>query len=381
MNIMQFDNDCTGCAACVNICPRNCIVMQPSIEGFLYPIVNEKRCVQCGMCKSICPVQSTFVSERKERTEPTCYAAWANDSKVRFSSSSGGVFTYLAEAILGEGGAVAGVRFGKNYLTEHTLITDFAGLEALKKSKYVQSEIGFVYRQVKKALQSRLVLFTGTPCQCAGLKGYLGNDLPENLYICDMICHGVVSPMVFLQYLNEMEEKYNSAVSTICFRDKTYDFSKPEKKWRGLWMHIQFENGREYFADDKTDPFFRLFLNNICLRPSCYRCKFKGIYRPVDITISDFWGAKKAFPGLDMDVKRGVSAVFIHSKKGKKLWNIVCPSLTAYKSSIKDVVQKNTSCLQSAEYNSCRELFFKELLTKSFRVTAESLQLTLSEQI
>lgn len=303
---------CTGCAACVNQCPADCISMQSDAEGFLYPVIEESKCIRCGKCKSSCSVLSVPIQPETERM-PHCYAAWSKDDAIRFQSTSGGVFTHLARAVLAEGGCVAGARYRADHLVEHVLILDEAELEPLRQSKYVQSEIGLVYREIQNRLQrERPVLFAGTPCQCAGLRSFLHKE-DTNLFLCDFICRGVNSPKVYLGYLRELENQYGSPVKQVWFKNKTYG-------WNRFCTKIIFEDGQEYLADRETDPFMLGYIKSrlsCYMRPSCYNCRFKGVHRPTDITLGDFWGIEKQFPALD--TRNGISLVLVQSEKGQRL--------------------------------------------------------------
>lgn len=303
---------CTGCAACVNRCPADCISMQNDAEGFLYPVINEGRCILCGECKKSCPVLAPPAKSETERA-PDCFAAWSEDDEIRLQSTSGGVFTHLAQTVLAQGGFVAGARYRADHLVEHALVSSETELEPLRQSKYVQSEIGLSYREIRDRLRrEKPVLFAGTPCQCAGLRSFLQKEY-ENLFLCDFICRGVNSPKVYLAYLRELENRYGSPVKQVWFKNKTYG-------WNRFCTKILFENGREYLADRETDPFMLGYIKSrlsCYMRPSCYGCLFKGIHRPTDITLGDFWGVEKQFPALNTG--NGISLVLIQSEKGGKL--------------------------------------------------------------
>ncbi|MDD4089251.1 MAG: Coenzyme F420 hydrogenase/dehydrogenase, beta subunit C-terminal domain, partial [Tissierellia bacterium] len=242
---------CTGCAVCVNVCPNNCIFMKYDDEGFLYPEIDIKKCTECGLCESLCPAINNSVSDNLK--EPKVYAAWSLDDEVRTSSSSGGIFTELAHKVLDNGGFVSGARYKTNNLVEHCLINSREQLHELRQSKYVQSEIGLIYKDIKRLLEEdKTVMFTGTPCQIAGLIQYL-NKKYDNLLLCDIVCHGVNSPMVYSKYFNEIEEEYKSKIKKINFRDK-------RNGWKNFGTCVVFENGKEYFCSQKTELFYRGFI-------------------------------------------------------------------------------------------------------------------------
>jgi len=287
--------------------------MLPDTEGFLHPSVDAKKCIGCGKCAAICPVLPENKSEPLSG-EPDCYAAWSRDEEIRFNSTSGGVFTHLAEAVLDMGGAVAGAKYREDNLVEHAVIHSKSEIELLRQSKYVQSEMGMVFRQIKSELtDGKPILFAGTPCQCAGLRAYLGHDDP-NLYLCDFICLGVNSPKVYAAYLHELENKFGTRVKRVWFKNKTFG-------WKKFSTRIDFENGYKYIADRDEDTFMLGYVKpqaTLYMRSSCYQCKFKGISRPTDITLADFWGVEKIFPDINID--HGVSAVMVHSERGRELF-------------------------------------------------------------
>lgn len=302
---------CSGCCGCANICPKKCIAMVEDEEGFWYPQVDKDKCINCGLCEKVCPILQKKIPLQ---TEPQVFAAYNKDKDVRMKSSSGGIFSILAETILQDGGVVFGATFDSNFEVKHDFIEKVEDLDKLRISKYVQSNIGDCYAKAKQFLDDgRTVLFTGTPCQIGGLKSFLLDKEYENLYTQDIICHGVPSPGVWRAYLKFREEKANSKIKLVTFRKK-------EVSWRRYTFSICFEDGTEY---KKTpyfkDPMMKMFLHNKCLRPSCHDCFFKTKRRFADITLADFWGVEKVVP--EMDDKMGVSLVFVHSEKGKKIFD------------------------------------------------------------
>ena len=356
--IQQTPHDmCTGCAACMNCCPVDAIKMLPDSEGFLCPEIDETKCVHCGKCAEICPVLKEHEDTGKE---PECYAAWSKDEDIRFNSTSGGVFTHLASTVIKQGGTVVGARYREDHLVEHALIRKSEDIEQLRQSKYVQSEIGFVYREIKQELKyGKPLLFAGTPCQCAGLKAYLGKDY-ENLFLCDFICRGVNSPLVYLSYLRELEERYGSKVKRVWFRNKAFS-------WHNSVNKISFENGKEYIADCDSDPFMLGFIKpktNIYIRKSCDKCCFRKKSRNVDITLGDFWGVRHKIPYIG--TQNGISAVMLHSKKGKELFHSCMSEIECILTNFNDVVSNNGCILDDPIISSKRDKFFNEICCKDF---------------
>lgn len=290
---------CCGCSACVQICPKHCISMVEDNEGFLYPEVDEAACIDCGRCEKTCPA----LDSAKQSAAPKAYAAKANDEKIRLSSSSGGVFTLIAERVLDEDGVVFGCAFNDRWEAGHIFVEDKKALAKLRGSKYIQSRIGDTFSEAEKFLRNgRKVLFSGAPCQIAGLKKYLGKDY-ENLVTVEVICHGVPSPAVWRKYI---EENFPGA-QEVSFRDKECG-----------WKQFHFEvNGGEHSECFAENEYMRLFLDNVILRPSCHSCKFKSGGSGSDITLGDFWGIENVLPDFDDD--KGCSVVLVNSEKGEKV--------------------------------------------------------------
>jgi coenzyme F420-reducing hydrogenase beta subunit len=349
---------CTGCGVCRNVCPVYAIETKPDDEGFLRPVVSKKLCTGCGACIRMCPVLNRPAFNEKWQ-DTVVYAAWSLDKEVRYNSTSGGVFTELTKNILKEGGYVAGARYNDKYLVEHDLIQDIDDIAILRQSKYIQSDTKDIFKRVKKVVKmGKSVLFCGTPCQCAGLTVYLERPF-DNLILCDFICRGVNSPMVYLKYLDELQRQYASPVRQIWFKNKTIS-------WNRFGTKIIFENGREYFKDRDTDLFMCGYIKkglNLYIRPSCGRCEFKGTARPVDITLGDFWGVK-LIESMD-DQRNGVSCVLVYSEKGKLL--IDKAGVYKEKQDIDTVIRYNRCLVESASFTpGNRELFFRSLIRHGF---------------
>lgn len=349
---------CTGCHACANICPKQCIAMEKDSEGFLYPVVNTKQCINCGVCEKICPILSGKTAA--DGRDIKAYAAINNNEEIRLKSSSGGMFTLVAEKVLGNSGVVFGATFDKDFNVVHAYTETKEELEQFRGSKYVQSKIGETYKQAKSFLESgRMVLFTGTPCQIGGLYAYLGKDY-ENLITQDFICHGVPSPMVWQKYLEYRESISRASVRKISFRYKKYG-------WKKYSVALEFSNATEYLTRFTEDPYMQVFLRDLCLRPSCYDCAFKTKYRQADITLADFWGIDKVLPEMDDD--KGTSLLIIHSEKGTRLFHDIENSLTSQLVNLDDVLKYNSSMLKSVSLPRNREIFIKKMQNKPFDKT------------
>lgn len=307
---------CTGCEACGNACPKNAITMEPDGEGFLFPQVNEALCIDCGKCRKVCPVgENPFVSEN--HVEPECYAMWA-ENEIRAKSSSGGVFTLLGKWAIENGGAVAGAAYTPDcYSVAHQIAETEAELAPLRGSKYVQSEMGMTYRQVKEILQAdRPVLFTGCPCQVAGLYKFLGKDY-QNLYTVELVCHGVPAQSIFAKFVKEQEQVVGSKAQSVNMRDKTVAEWDPA-------MSIHFANGKKGEWKRNQSSYLRAFLNLLDIRPSCGNCQFAKLPRVADLTIADFWDVHRFDPKLDD--RKGTSAVLVNNEKGRFLLSKIKPA-------------------------------------------------------
>lgn len=329
INITDKHN-CCGCGACAQKCPKQCISLQEDNEGFLYPKVDTEICVNCGLCEKVCPV----VNQNKPRKPIKVYAAINPNDEIRLNSSSGGIFTMLAERTIDEGGIVFGARFDEYWEVVHDYVETKEEIEAFRGSKYVQSSINNTYKQVEEFLKDgRKVLFSGTPCQIAGLNCFLRKDY-TNLLTVDVACHGVPSPMVWREYLKELLEspqkvinnssiptplREKSLISSISFRDKStgwkrYSLVIRQKSYLREYMNMSLPS--EIYLHETLDKneYMQIFLNNLCLRPSCNSCPSKQGKSCSDITIADYWKYKE-YENIPDDDK-GVSLVLINSQKG-----------------------------------------------------------------
>lgn len=346
------NSNCTGCSACYNVCPVDAIEMQPdSIEGFYRPVIDGNKCIRCLKCEKSCPIISPLVSNEESNT---IYAVWNTDDKVRELSSSGGVFSALADYILECGGAVIGAAYDENLSLHHILIDRNDGLPKLRASKYIQSEIGSIFRQAVQILQTgRKVLFCGTPCQIAGFKGFLGKKNYDNLVLVDFICHGVPSPKFFHRYIQWLEKRYGH-ITDFSFRNKNRGWYDAVR-----CIHMGSEKG---FVKGIYDAYCIGFYRSNCLQESCYNCQFLGLKRNSDITISDFWGIGKKLPfGHKEEIKKGVSMVMINSNVGRVTFSKLKDHIEYCERTIGEVIQGNHSLIQSPLRPTSRSTFYIDL--------------------
>ena len=308
---MQIENmiaenyaSCCGCEACANICPKNAISMTRDAEGFAYPKINPELCIKCGKCDSVCP--SLNFQEEFPENLPKVFVAINTDEKILRHSSSGGVFTALSEIILKDGGIIFGAGFDENFHVVHTSAENFDEMQNLRGSKYVQSQIGDVYRQVRNELgKGRKVLFTGTPCQCAGLKSFLGKDF-ENLLTVDVFCHGTPSPELWENYIDYRGQGHE--IVDVNFRNKNFG-------WFNSVFQIVYRDCGRYQVPFTSDFFGQEFSLCLSQRPSCHKCKFRFPDIKSDISIGDAWGINNYAP--DMFDNRGASLAVVHTDKGQ----------------------------------------------------------------
>ena len=339
--------NCCGCSACEQVCPKHCISMTQDAEGFLYPVVNTEWCIDCGLCEKVCPMYRKVVT----REPMAVYAAKNNDENIRLASSSGGIFTLLAEAVLERGGVVYGARFDDVWNVIHDYTETKEGLSLFRGSKYVQSKIGDCYRTCLSFLkQGRLVLFSGTSCQIAGLKSFLRKEF-TNLLTVDVVCHGVPSPAVWKLYLKHFAQDSKS-ISHISFRNK-------ETGWKAYSNVLSVLNKNIVHESYTENKFMKLFLSNTILRPSCYGCKFKAGKSGSDVTLADFWGIDKIDPAFDDD--KGVSAVLIYNDKASGWLTLSDTKAFTYQ----DVLKGNYSLAYSVAQPVNRTYFFR-MMSKGY---------------
>ena len=346
-------HNCTGCHACSNICPKQCITMEADNEGFLYPKVYLDKCIDCGLCEKVCPVLKNI----KVDNEPRAYACYNKNEHIRLESSSGGIFTLIAEQVINDGGVVFGVGLDKDLTALHSYVETKEQLQTFCGSKYVQSKVGETYKRAEDFLkENRKVLFSGTPCQIEGLKAYLQKDY-DNLFCVDIICHGVPSPRVWKKYLSYQEKRVGAKAEGANFRHKN-------KGWNKFSMALEFNNGNKHIQTLDKDLYMQAFLKDTCLRPSCHKCSFKTLHRKSDITLADFWGINKVLPKMDDD--KGTSLLLINSKNGKDMFDSLQDSILFEEVDLDKAVSYNPAAFKSALQNQNREGFFGDLDILSF---------------
>ena len=366
---IESKRDCCGCAACVQRCPKRCIAMREDSEGFLYPVVDEGACIDCGLCEKVCPM----INRPEKLPVEDVLAAKNRDAAERMASSSGGVFIALARRTIEDGGVVFGAVFDGDWEVMHTYAETLDGVRPMMGSKYVQSRVGDSFRRAEAFLKSgRKVLFTGTPCQVAGLHNYLRRDYP-NLLAVDFLCHGVPSPGVWRRYLDEtfgrsarraaagkntvLSSSLKSApvITGIDFRDKkSFGWKKYSFVVRGESASKADKNSVLLSDIHRDNPFMRGFLSDVYLRPSCYRCKCKNGVSHSDLTIADYWGISRLMPDFDDD--RGVGLVLVNTSAGKEAFAAL--DMEVRQSTLEDARRCNGGFKEAVAKHPKREMFF-----------------------
>lgn len=331
--------DCCGCSACLNICPKHAIYMKQDEKGYLYPEIRKDSCVDCKLCEKVCPLKEKVENKKFEKI---AYGVKNKDEHERAKSSSGGIFVEVAKFILNNDGVVYGVEMNDDFQVKHGRATTLEEARKFQGSKYVQSDKQAIFCMVQKDLkEGKEVLFTGTPCEIAGLKKYLRKEY-DNLYTVDLICHGVPSGKLLNAFLKGKEKLYSSQIIELKFREKVYG-------WRNQEIYIKFKNGRIYHAPIWVDNFYRLFTNNYILRDSCYTCRFSSMERQGDITIGDFWNLKNVNEAFED--KLGVSSVIINSEKGKKVFETLKNKFDIIECTLNEINQKNLNSPSPKPYH------------------------------
>lgn len=363
-------SQCCGCTACVSVCPKQCIAMQEDEEGFLYPVVDTSLCIDCNLCQKVCPE----LHPMNTRTPLHVYAAKHKDEQIRLASSSGGIFTLLAEKVIDEGGVVFGARFNASWEVVHDYTETKEGLTAFRGSKYVQSWLGNCFSKVKSFLsEGRKVMFTGTPCQIAGLKQYLRKEY-DNLLTVDVVCHGVPSPKVWRMYLDEVACKgkkntvlphsihgRDALIKGISFRDKCLGWKKYSFALTLSEATADGEKNTVLLSSVFTENLYmNVFLSNLSLRLSCYACPAKAGKSGSDITIADFWGIEDVLPDFEDD--KGISLVLSYSEKGGRwLAGLDCECIEV---DYRSAQRMNPSISSSVSKPINRAFFFRQLIRK-----------------
>lgn len=361
---MYFDTknkqECSGCTACMNACPTAAITMQEDNEGFLYPVINEYTCINCGLCRKVCSWEHPkYVGEEN----PMVLASVLKDKAERQRSTSGGGFYAIAEWIVKHGGIVYGAAFDDNLQLHHIGVETTEGLQKLRGSKYLQSELGAIFKDVERNLKAgRWCYFTGTGCQIAGLKAYLRKDYPT-LVTSDLVCHGVPSQKLFNEHISYMEKKYNDKVVTYQFRDY---------KMGGGCETCGFANRKPVIKPSYVlSPYLYSFMYGYTYRYSCYKCPYAHVPRQGDITLADFWGVQYYYPKFDRS--NGVSLLLLNTPKGQEIWDRIKGDCSFEVSNVKDASKYNGNLIHPSDMPAIRRSVFQEIESNGYGKVAKEL--------
>lgn len=327
-SVFVTKDKCCGCTACFNVCPKNAITIQVNGGGYSYPAINPELCINCGLCQKTCQFSKPEIQDANKTVK--CFAVKHKDFSVVSASRSAGAFTAFSDYILDNGGIIYGAKLDSDLVVRHHKALNKKERDSFRESKYVQSELDEVFNSVAKDLKDeKLVLFTGTGCQCDGLRAFLKTKKidTDKLVLADIVCHGVPSPKMFKEYLQWNEKKYHSVVQDFKFRDKQ------KYSWGEGIEKLTLANGKVKYQDYFTGSLFDFFI-----RPSCYNCKYTTPYRNSDITFADFWGSEKSAPEFT-DYKNGCSLVLLHSDKAEKIFDSIKGSVLYKEVSVEDCLQ------------------------------------------
>lgn len=364
---------CTGCGVCISICPKKCIQFIENDEGFLYPSINHERCINCSLCTKSCPILNNFESRKKDVIES--YYGWSNSDSIRYKSSSGGVFSEIAENIIKTGGIVYGAAYDDNLAISHIGVDCIDDLYKLRGSKYYQSDICASLSGVKNNLEEgKTVLFSGTGCQIDALYQYLVDTDTTNLLTVEILCHGVPSKKVVHRYIDSIYKK--GKAKDIIFRDKS------RYGWKySCIFNVIYSDGYEYYGRSSSDLFYLGFLSEVLLRESCYRCKYVGKRRIGDVLLADFWGIdnESQYHIGQRDIDLGISFIAVNSKKGIKILESLAENGSVSISNADyDIAAKYNKALISnyerpaqrdSIYKNINKVGYKRAIKKAFPVT------------
>lgn len=353
--------ECSGCTACQAACPKQCITMKADEEGFFYPVIDKSVCVECGLCEKVCP----FDNPRYEHTEPQAYATYVKDENQRMQSTSGGIFYAIAKWIVEQGGIVYGAAFDECFKLRHIDVDTVEGLQQLRGSKYLQSDLQQTFSEIRQYLKGgRWVYFVGVGCQVAGLKSFLRKEY-DTLVTSDLVCHGTPSQQMFDWHLDYLRQKEKGEIISYSFRDcrgwgvcETYEYVS-QTRGKGICRLYSYE----------LSPYLYSFMYAFNYRYSCYNCKFAKVPRQGDITLADYWGVRTFFPR--MDTSKGVSLVLVNSEKGREVWEHVKDTLIYYLSCVEDAAVENGNLLHTTTMPEIRRRCYALIRERGYRSVAE----------
>ena len=367
---------CYGCQSCAQICPHRAITMRHNDEGFVYPHIDTEKCVDCGLCERACPTQEANIAPLYHTTPKMVYAAWNRNNAELMESTSGGIFYLLARQFLKDGGVVYGVVYGDGLVARHSRISDIETLKQTRGSKYMQSDIGLTFRQIRDDLKNGLrVLFSGTPCQIAGLRLFLRKPF-ANLVTIDLVCHGVPSPMLFKLHIKHLETIYSEQITDFKFR------AKKLSGWRTYTKYI-FKQRKSIYSLLGEDYYSHAFHIGYFSRMSCYTCAFAQSKRVGDITLSDFWNAEKCHPELKKARKYGFNLVMCNTEAGRQLLNAIKEQVECHQYPVESAIQGDIRLRNTEPQPEMRDKAYKLVQEKgyAYMVTNYGLKQTMFQRL
>lgn len=350
--------DCFNCTACATVCPKKCITMKKDEkDGYIYPVIDKKECVNCGKCKKVC---INLNNSNLQNDIKKSYILYNTNEEIRKTSSSGGISTLLIEYVLSQNGVIYGAAYNEKLIVQHFRATTIEECEKFKTSKYVRSDISGIYQQVINDLKNgNMVLFTGTPCQIAGIKSIVGKNLQEKLILCEIICDCVASPILFEKFKKDVEKKYNSKIKKINFRSK-------ENGADNMSMKIEFQDNKIVLLSHKSEnlysEYMQMFGRGLSAPESCAKCEFEHTdERTSDFTIGDYWGKRKFIK----DDNRGISFILLNTKKAVEIFEKYIKDKVEYKE-VEILEALNNNHIENKKVILNKEEFMKDLPNLSF---------------
>ena len=347
-------NECCGCGSCVQKCPKQAISMVEDEEGFLYPQINNERCINCGLCSKVCPQLKK--NKEIDNEYPKAFAMRSKNNEELSKSSSGGIFSVIADYVFENDGVVFGAAYDDELNVNHIKADSRIELEPLRSSKFVQSNIGDTYKETETLLkEGRIVFFTGTPCQIAGLNSFLIKEY-DNLITCDLVCHGVPSQKLFHTYIEYLSKKFNSRVVKYNFRSK-------EKNGWGLFSKVETEDGKIRYINPDFDPYYSNFLESTIYRLNCYQCHYTTYNRVSNITLADYWGISGIHPSFYRE--EGNSLILINDKKGEQIFEKITDKIEYIQTDLEKAANHNKNLIRPSKYSNERQKIYLGIYEKN----------------
>lgn len=360
-NISIYDlKSCYGCTACATVCPKDAIRIVPNEEGFYYPFLDEKKCIECGLCLKVCNIDKKNLEKTTNEPPQLVYAAWSKETSSLLKSTSGGVSFHITKRFIENEGIVYGVGWKDHLIASHIRTNNLLQIDELRGSKYVQSDLNDTFVKIKDDLKAeQKVLFIGTPCQVGGLKNCINKELQKNLYTIDLVCHGTPSNKMFQSYLSYLEKKENSRIVSFAFRGKKHT------GWRAYEI-VKYSNGKETKRTSGHQAYFIGFNDDLFSKEKCYDCGYSQTHRTGDVTLSDFWGSEKSNRQLAKERKYGYNFFSCNTKKGIELFELVKNDLIIIPSSYDIAVAGDIRFRDSNSRPKVRDYIYKELDSMGF---------------